>query len=134
MKKNVYLLIFMVFAVVSLAGCPHIAPILNIDNEAIAVKGNYTMKDVEKAIVRAGVKLGWQMHPKEPGRIIGILYLRDHVAKIDIMYDKTKYSIHYLDSKNLQYDGKKNEIHSNYNGWVERLSHNIQAQLSAINI
>lgn len=130
MKKNTYFLMFMMFAVVLLGGC-RTAPILNIDNEAIAIKGNYSLNDIKKAIVRAGVKLGWQMHPKEPGRIIGILYLRDHMAKIDIMYDKTKYSIHYLDSKNLQYDGKN--IHSNYNGWIERLNHTIEAQLTAIN-
>lgn len=127
MKKNTYLMMFIMFAVVLLGGC-RTSPILNIDNEAIAIKGNYSLSDVKKAIVRAGASLGWQMHPKESGRIIGVLYLRDHMAKIDIMYDKSKYSIHYLDSKNLKYDG--HNIHSNYNGWIQRLNQNIQVQLT----
>ena len=38
------------------------------------------------------------------------------------------YSILYRDSNNLDYDGVN--IHSNYNGWVQRLSAEINAQLS----
>jgi hypothetical protein len=52
------------------------------------------------------------------------------MAKIDIMYDKTKYSIHYKDSKNLNYDGTN--IHTNYNGWIQRLDQTIQAQLTGM--
>lgn len=129
MEKKAFFLMFIMFAVVLLGGC-RTSPILNINNETIAINGKYTLKDVEKAIIRAGASLGWEMHPKEPGRVIGVLHLRDHMAKIDILYDKSKYSIHYLDSKNLKYDG--HNIHSNYNGWIQRLNQNIQVQLSTM--
>jgi hypothetical protein len=129
MKKNIYFLAFIVLGLLMLGGC-RTSPLLNIDDAPIAVSGNYTMDDVKNAIVHAGVSLGWQMRPKEPGRIEGILYLRTHMAKIDIMYDKTKYSIHYKDSKNLNYDGTN--IHTNYNGWIQRLDQTIQAQLTGM--
>ena len=127
MKKNTYFLVFIMLGLFLLGGC-RTSPILNIDDATISVGGKYTENDVKKAIIRAGTSLGWQMKEKEPGRILGTLYLRSHVAIIDIMYDKAKYSIKYKDSKNLNYDGAN--IHSNYNGWIERLNQNIQVQLS----
>jgi hypothetical protein len=127
MRKNKYVLLFILAGVFLLGGC-RTSPVLNIDDAAISVGGNYTQTDVKKAIIRAGTSLGWQMKAEEPGRIQGTLNLRTHVAIIDILYDKSKYSIKYKDSKNLNYDGTN--IHSNYNGWIERLNKNIQVQLS----
>lgn len=129
MKKNIYFLAFIIMGLLMLGGC-RTAPVLNIDNAAVSVQGNYSEKDVKNAIVRAGTALGWIMKSKGPGRIEGTLLLRTHMAKIDILYDKTKYSIKYKDSRDLDYDGTN--IHSNYNGWITRLNNNIQAQLSAI--
>jgi hypothetical protein len=129
MKKNYHLIIFVVLSLLLLGGC-RTAPVMNVDDTAIALNGNYTLDDVKKAIVRAGASLGWQMKVIEPGHIVGTLLIRDHMAKIDITFDRTKYSIHYKDSTNLKYDGTN--IHSNYNGWIERLYRNIQVQLGEI--
>lgn len=114
----------------SLVSC-RVAPIYNVSNAPItAPKADISLSDVEKAIMRAGASLGWQMRPTSPGLIVGTLVLRTHTAVVDIKYDTTSYSITYKDSKNLQYDGTN--IHSNYNGWIQRLDNSIKAQLSLI--
>ena len=86
------------------------------------------MDDMQKAIVRAGAGLGWQMKVAEPGLIVGTLRLRSHMAVVDIKYDTKAYSITYKDSSNLDYDGAN--IHKNYNGWVQNLDNAIRVQIA----
>jgi hypothetical protein len=112
-----------------LVGC-RIAPVYNVSSASIVASKPVTLQDVQKAITRAGVGLGWQMTPREPGKMEGVLMLRTHRAVVDITYDTATYSIKYKDSSNLQYDGSS--IHSNYNGWVQNLDKAIRAQLTAI--
>ena len=118
-----------VFALL-IVGCRS-APVYNVSSAPItASKANPTLSDVEKAITRAGVSLGWQMRSTKPGHVLGTLLLRTHRAVIDINYDTASYSITYKDSTDLNYDGTN--IHSNYNGWIQRLDSAIRAQLSQI--
>jgi len=105
----------------------------NIDNAPInASNTNYDLNDVTKAIQRAGTGLGWQMKEQTPGHIVGTLFLRSHMAKVDITYTLDDYSINYKESTNLNYDASKNTIHKNYNGWVQNLTNAINAQLIAL--
>lgn len=127
MNKTFSILVVFVVSLLILGGCRS-NPVMNIDNAAIAIDQQYTEEDVKKAIIRAGQSLGWNIQDKAPGRLVGKLYLRSHIAIIDIRYDKAKYSINYKDSTNLDYDGVN--IHSNYNGWIERLNQHILVQLS----
>ncbi len=113
-----------------LVGCRS-NPIYNIENMPVTTNTrHYSLGDVRGAILRAGAAQGWQMKIVRPGLIIGTLYLRSHMAQVEIPYDRVTYSILYRDSNNLDYDGVN--IHSNYNGWVQRLSAEINAQLSAL--
>jgi hypothetical protein len=115
-------------AIALLGGCRN-APIYNVSEApVVANKKAVTMDDVEKAIVRAGAALGWQMKPIEPGLIEGQLHLRTHVAIVNIKYDTKNYNITYKDSTNLDYDGTN--IHKNYNGWIQNLDNGIRAQLT----
>jgi hypothetical protein len=68
------------------------------------------------------------MKPIEPGLIEGTLLLRTHMAKVNIKYDTSSYSITYKESSNLDYDGTN--IHKNYNGWIQNLDKGIRSQLS----
>lgn len=77
-------------------------------------------------IMRAGAGLGWQMEPVGPGLIRATLHLRGHVAVTDIAYTADSFSIRYVDSRNLQYDGTS--IHKNYNGWIQNLERAIMQQ------
>lgn len=104
------------------------APVYNISDASIASdKSNLSLEDVSKAIIRAGGGLGWQIQEDKPGHMVGTLYLRTHVAVVDINYTTKSYSITYKDSKNLDYDGTN--IHTNYNGWVQNLNKAINVQL-----
>jgi len=106
-------------------------PVYNVQDAAIATGAtNANMRDVEKAIVRAGTSLGWSMKPAGSGSMIGTLNLRKHVAVVDIRYNTKTYSILYKDSQNLDYNGSS--IHSNYNGWIQNLNRAIQAQFATL--
>lgn len=110
-----------------LGGCRS-AGIYNVSAAPVVANKAVTMEDVQKAIVRAGVGLGWQMKPVEPGLIVGTLNLRTHMAMVDIKYDTKTYNITYKDSSNLNYSG--DSIHKNYNGWIQNLDSGIRSQLS----
>lgn len=110
-------------------GC-RIAPVYNVEQSQITTSRPVSMGEVEQTIRQAGASLGWQMVPKGPGSIEGTLLLREHRAVVDIKYDTKSYSIKYKDSSNLQYDGTS--IHSNYNGWVQRLDNTIRARLTGL--
>ncbi len=120
--------ILLVVAVLGLAAC-RTAPVYNVEDAAIVSTSEKAMsaEKVKKAIILAGASLGWQIRPVKDGELLGTLHLRDHVAQVDIKYSPKSYSILYKDSTNLKYDGTN--IHSNYNGWVQRLQQTINAQL-----
>ena len=120
--------IFLVLATLLFAGCTS-APIYNVSNATYtSTEPGVTQQDIARAIETAGRSLGWIMKEKEPGHILGTLHLRTHTAVVDIYYDRTKYSITYKDSTDLDYDGTK--IHRNYNGWIQNLSNAIDVQVS----
>lgn len=120
-------LVFAGIAIAILGGCRS-AGIYNVSAAPVVANKAVSMDDVQKAIVRAGVGLGWQMKPVEPGLIVGTLHLRSHMAMVDIKYNTKTYNITYRDSSNLDYTG--DSIHKNYNGWIQNLDRGIQAQLS----
>lgn len=129
--RKVFLAVMLAVATVAASGC-RTAPVHNVNGAPIVPTGStdVTMEQVKNAIIRAGAGLGWQMKPIERGHILGVLYLRSHVAKVDIRYDSETYSITYKDSTNLEYqDGK---IHSNYNGWIQNLDTAIRNQITMI--
>jgi len=111
------------------AGCRGAVPVYNVADAPVAAsKPNPSLDDVDKAIQRAGATLGWQMKQTKPGHMLGTLNLRKHVAVVDVNYSAKSYSIKYKDSTELDYDGQN--IHPNYNGWIQNLDKAIKAQLS----
>ena len=116
-------------ALIFLAGC-RAAPIYNVKGAPINISSKHSSKDIKKAIIRAGAGLGWTMKVKKQGHIVATLFLRNFVARADIRYNRKTYSITYKDSKGLGYDGEN--IHKNYNGWIQNLDRRIQSQLTAI--
>jgi hypothetical protein len=122
----------LLFAVaVAAAGCTS-QPIYNVtDAPVTAMSGKaLSMNEVQTAIVRAGVPLGWQIAPEKPGRLTGRLALRTHVAVVDIEHNTKTYSIKYRESTDL--NEKDGTIHRNYNSWVQNLDRAIRAQLSLL--
>lgn len=123
MNKKIGLVIIL-SAFLMLSGCKS-APIYNIEQAPISE--NHSSEELSKAIKRAGASLGWRMKDEAPGEIIGTLILRKHMAKVKIKFNSENYSINYLDSRQLDFNGTN--IHSNYNGWIQNLDRNIKAQI-----
>ena len=116
---------------IGLTACARNVPVYNVSAEPVtSTKPAPALDEVGKAIQRAGVTLGWQMREARPGLIVGSLILRRHMATVAVTYDTRAYSITYKDSAELDYDGQN--IHKNYNGWIQNLDRNIKAQLSAL--
>ena len=126
MKVKSHGIIYLVLATLLITGC-RMSPVYNVKDAALNPSSQATQEDVGRAIITAGQSLGWQMKDEGPGHILGTLYLRSHVAIVDIFYTTSDYSIVYKDSTNLNYDGKN--IHTNYNGWVQNLSNAIVTQV-----
>lgn len=113
----------------ALAGC-RTSPVYSVTDAPVNSASDVDANDVKKAIISAGAGLGWQMKEVKPGHIVGSLFIRKHSAIVDIPYSASSYSIQYKDSTELNYDG--NNIHSNYNGWVQNLDNAIRARLAAL--
>lgn len=122
-----------ILVLVGLASC-RMSQLQSIENAPVAYQPGEerTLDQVEKAITRGGASLGWVMSPAGPGRLIGTLHLRSHVAIVDITFNTKTYSIKYKDSTNLKYrkdsDGTE-YIHSNFIGWIQNLQTSINREL-----
>lgn len=124
------LVLFLGLFALTIAGC-RTAPVKEIPRTPVPARGA-SMAEVGKAIKAAGAGLGWVMKEKTPGLMIGTLYVRDHMAQVEIPYSTSSYSIRYKDSSNLKYNATDKTIHSNYVGWVQNLNNAIRVQLSMI--
>jgi hypothetical protein len=109
-----------------LSACRTPVPVYNVSSEPVT-PAPASLADVQRAITKAGVGLGWQMKPVAPGKMIGTLKIREHTAVVDITFNTKTYSIKYKESTNLNYDGTN--IHPNYNGWIQNLDKQIRVNL-----
>jgi len=101
-------------------------PLENVSNAPIG--GSFTIEQVTDKIASACKRRGWTVRVVAPGRIEASLVTRVHMARIEIAYDLTRYSITYVDSENLRYDGEN--IHKNYVRWIRNLNREIGLALS----
>ncbi len=116
-------------SLVLFTGCGKGTAVYNIKEAPITTQDkNYTLSDVEKSIIKAGISLGWQMQKTKSGHIVGTLNVRKHMAKVDVTYNRQSYDIQYKNSYNLKHDGTN--IHRKYNQWIRNLNQRIQSELS----
>jgi hypothetical protein len=54
------------------------------------------------------------------------------MAESLITFDTEKYSVTYVDSRELRYDPEKNEIHRKHNLWVANLIGDINKSIASI--
>ena len=80
--------LFFAFALtLTIIGC-RANPVYNVEGAPITISGKHTNKDVEKSIIRAGASLGWKIKRIKDGHLVGTLYIRKHVAIVDITFNK----------------------------------------------
>lgn len=134
-----YLLIALLFGIISISGMAHARsaiPIVNLENESImAASGKaLSLDDIARALRLAAPKRGWLIEETGPGKAVGTLEVRGkHTIKVDIRYTEKAISFLYLDSVNMKY-GKDAEgnpvIHPFYSKWVQNLLSDVRAEVS----
>ena len=100
------LLTFSLFTMVVISGC--LAPLKNVTESAITTgsEKSASITKLGEAVIRAGGALGWRMQRIKPGHIVGTLFLRSHMAAVDITFNEDTYSIMYKNSSNLSFSGR----------------------------
>ena len=106
-------------------------PVYNVQNlSAFTSQGKpATVEQIRDAIIAGATAKRWQVRDLGDGHIVAQIFVRSHMAEVDITYDENGYSINYKNSTNLLYDGT--EIHRNYNKWIKFMVHRITESLRA---
>jgi hypothetical protein len=101
------------------------------DPQPIAVPAGLKVEQVSKAIRAALAGRAWAVSSDEPGHIVSTINVREHMAKIDIVYDLQTIKIKYLESGELMYAEKKGQrmIHRNYLNWILNLVNDMNRNL-----
>jgi len=104
-------------------------PVLNLTNVPVMTGSGKaaSVDQVKQAIFEGASYKRWQVRDEGPGHMVAQIYVRTHMAEVDIKYDAKTYTITYKNSSNLLYDGA--EIHRNYNKWIQFMSDEINARL-----
>ncbi len=104
-------------------------PVYNVQNMTVYTGTGKpaTLDQVQSAITQGATEKGWQVRNEGPGHIVAQIFVRSHMAEVDIKFDAKHYSITYRNSANLLYDGAS--IHRNYNKWVKFMSDRINLAL-----
>jgi hypothetical protein len=120
--------LLLVSAVVFLMGARQV-PLT--DPQPIAVPAGLKVEQVSKAIRAALAGRAWAVTSEEPGHIVSTINVREHMAKIDIVYDVQTITIKYLESGELMYAEKKGQrmIHRNYLNWILNLVNDMNRNL-----
>ena len=109
-------------------------PIQNMIDVAVPANIDGSSKSLEQ--VKNGIIAGckykrWVPVEEEPGKISCSISVRaKHYAEVEITHTESSYSINYKDSRDLDYNEKKQKIHRNYNKWVILLSEAITTELA----
>jgi hypothetical protein len=117
-------------ALLLLVGCRGPVPVYNVTAAPVVTPKPASLDEVQRAIMRGGVSVGWQIVQRGPGNLEGITTWNVHRAVVEIRFDTKTYSINYKDSDNLKYDGAS--IHPFYNQKVQDLDKSIRTQLNLI--
>ena len=132
MRIRLIISIFLAFSILNVLGCRS-APIQDVENVQVSIKKrDYTLDDVEKAIMRAGTMTPWHMEKDKPGVILATFIgpNAEYAASVTIWYSTATYSIRFRNcSNNLRYG--PGEIHENYNVWVKNLDKAIRREMIA---
>lgn len=109
-------------------------PVQNPTNIPISwnADGKPTLERLQRAIIAGCAQRGWQCKAVKPGEIRALLYVRQHMAEALIAFSTESFSISYVNSTELRYDGVKKTIHRKYNLWVVNLITDINAAIAAI--
>lgn len=109
-------------------------PLVNPSNVPIAWghPREPTLDEIGRGIVTGCARRLWQCSITRPGQVRAVLMVRQHMAEARIDYDTKTLSVTYVDSRELRYDAKRNEIHRKYNLWVTNLIGDINRSIASL--
>jgi len=112
-----------------LTGCfGRIQPVYSVHNHPVPASAEkLTAQKIGDVIKLAASSRKWVAQDLNPGVMKLTHRKKNHVAEVEVSYNKSSYSIKYLNSSNLLYNGSM--IHRNYNRWVANLEQDIEMNL-----
>jgi|SaaInlStandDraft_2_1057019.scaffolds.fasta_scaffold91894_2 hypothetical protein len=125
-------------AALALVGCRTAVPIENVStasygSDAYTSAQDLSLKDYEKAIVRAGTYRIWVAKPVAPGHLEATNVIRNkHTVVVDILFNTETFSIDYKSSTILDWNPATKAIRPNYNSWVELLEADFKAEIQRL--
>lgn len=121
--------ILIALTALTVVACQRTMPVYNVEHQSfpMAVE-NLTNDKIRTAIIHAGGLRGWIISERTDGVLEAVITPRRHMAKVQITFDRKGFSIQYLDSNELLYNGVK--IHRNYNTWVKNLQNDILREVT----
>lgn len=121
------------------AQASRVEPLVNVEHQALARADGkpLTAEQVKSAIIAGSVRQRiWTVTPVKSGVMTAILNVKNkHTAVVDITYSAKEFSIKHRESNNLLYEKDENgveQIHRNYNRWIQGLKQNITQEALAI--
>ena len=95
-----------------LVGCTT-TKIYNVEAAPLVTASTTTSDEIAQAIREAAQRQGWVMNDVKPGEMRGLFSRGRHIAVVSVRYDRSRFSVEYLDSANLKHHG--GQIHKVYN-------------------
>jgi hypothetical protein len=130
MRAWKFLTVVLSVLVVAAAAQARSAAMLKYEDVIVESDKPLTTEQVKKVILTAASQRRWTASERDKNRI-RLSYSRGkHSAVIDVVYSAKKYSIVYVDSSNLNFEG--GSIHPTYNSWVKSLKEGIDLGLKTI--
>ena len=123
MKKIMFLLCGLLLLC---SGCFSLQPVPSIDNVPITVVK--AGRNTSEVIRTAAARKGWATSESQPGTVRCTLIVRTHKVVVDIPYTKNSFSIHYVDSVDMEYDKQGKMINRKYIQWVRNLEKQIMLE------
>lgn len=121
----------LIMASVSLTGCFMPEQVKTIEVQQVPANIQSDVQ-VEKAIMRAGKSLNWQMTLTDSQTVTGIYQTNTSRMTVSIPFTRTGYRILLKSSTNMSYSAEKGTINGTYNKRVTELDNAIQVNLYAL--
>jgi len=84
---------------------------------------------LKAAVIQGAAARGWTLSDVRNDRAVANIQVRGkHTVTIDVLWAAGQVTVKYKDSVNMNYSG--NEIHPNYNAWVQNLVDSIRVAAS----
>ncbi|MDV7341018.1 hypothetical protein RYZ26_15535 [Terasakiella sp. A23] len=118
-----------VFVCLLLTGCfGRIQPLYSVYNHPVPSSADFmSLREISEVIELSAVNRKWLVEEQYPGLLTLTFRKKTHMAVVEVSFDQSNYSIKYVNSTHLLYNGTT--IHRNYNRWVANLERDIEMNL-----